>query len=315
MTPKRRTLATLCLALLLGGSLAACSAGGGAGSQPLPGVVAGDAGSFAKDQAIGPELMPGGSMPDASQRSVIRTGEATITVADPAAAADEVARIATEQHGSVDSRSVDRGASGAEGGAASASLTIRVPEDRLDQTFEALSGVGRVVHESRSENDVTLQHTDLQARVKALQTSVDRLNELLASSASTSDLIEVENALAQRQQELDGLRAQLTALDDQVSYATVWVSLSTDAVIPGGPSNFWEGLLLGLRSMGTAAAGAVIALGVALPWLVVLGLVAGVIVWLSLLPGRRRRRIAPAATANREPGVEQGPAGGADEAR
>lgn len=218
--------------------------------------------------------------------SVIRTGDIWLTITDTAAAAEQVAEVAEELDGFVESESV----SGAT--ATSAQLYIRVPSDRFDEAFERLGELGEVTSQRRSASDVTAQHVDLQARVKALEESVARLSELMRGAATTGELIEAETALSQRQQELDGLRAQLDSLEDQVDRAGISVNLSTETAVPGGPASFWDGLLVGIDSIGKALASGLILFGVALPWIVLLGVIAGIvllIVWWSAR-GKRRRK-------------------------
>lgn len=261
----------------------------------------GSGGSSGSDVAVAPEIARdsatsdlGGAFESAPQPgvgqagpSVIRTGDISLEVSDPEAAADEVAEIAERTGGSVESMTVRR-ASGDM--AAGADLALRVPEERIDEAFDALEDVGEVITQSRSAVDVTAQHVDLQARVAALEESVQRLTTLMAGADTTTELIEAESALSQRQQELDGLRAQLTALEGQVDEATIWVSLNTKSALPGGgPANFWEGLLAGIDSLAAAGAGALVVLGILLPWLAIAAVLALVIILIVRAASARRR--------------------------
>ncbi|PRI09985.1 DUF4349 domain-containing protein [Leucobacter massiliensis] len=294
----RSRIPLLLAAALLLVPLSACAAlpgGGGdsAGSGALPSRELPGGEMAAEDSAasgIAEGLAP--TAEGRAERSVIRTAQLSIEVADPEAAAEDVAGIAEASGGTVESQNVSR--AGEQGGT-SAELTLRVPADRLDEVFDAVKEVGQVIDQSRSASDVTEQHVDLQARVAALEESVERLQQLMAGADTTSELIEAETALAQRQQELDGLRAQLQSLEGQVDEATVWVSLSTRSALPGGgPANFWEGLLAGFDSLGVAGAGALVLLGVLLPWLVLAGLVAAAVVFIVRASKRRRARAAQA---------------------
>lgn len=290
---KMSRLIPLAVVALLVAPLAACSAGSGSSSAPgasdmtAVAPVAED-GGFLREDA--------GSLP-AAGRSVIRSGDISIQVGDPVEAAAEVTEIADRLDGYVESESIGRGD---EGSSSSAFLTLRVPADRLDEAFDALGGVGTVLSQSRSASDVTTQHVDLQARVSALEESIERLTELMSGAATTSELLEAEAALSQRQQELDGLRAQLESLEGQIEQATVSVSLTTKSALPGGPDNFWDGLVAGWNSLVSAGAGALVVLGILLPWLVILGVIALVIV--LIVRARRRARRA-------RPGPHGGPAG------
>ena len=308
----RRTLPALIAAAALLVPLSACTAAApmdarslttvepGSDARPAPATGGTDAG--ATEGATVDGAAPGASV----DRSVIRTGDLSLTVDDPARAADRVSELVVGLDGTVESENVTRAGAG---NAESATLTVRVPEARLDETFDALSEVGTVTSQSRSAVDVTAQRVDLQARVEALQASVDRLSALMRGAASTSELIEAESALSQRQQELDGLRAQLQSLEGEVEEATIFVTLSAPSALPGGgPATFWEGLVAGFGSLGTAAAGALVLLGVLLPWLVVAAIVAGA-VWVIVRGAQRRRARRDPATPGAvvQPEIESGP--------
>lgn len=260
-------------------ALSACSVGGGGSesSAPMPGVeIAPDSRTLDAPADAGPSAEP----------SVITTGSLTLIVGDPVSAVTDVREIARTLGGSVEQETVTEATASA---GPSATMLLRVPADEFDAAFAALADVGEPVAQNRSATDVTLQRVDLEARVAALQASVDRLTALMAGAATTGELIEAESALAQRQQELDGLRAQLDALTNQVEMSTIWVSLETKRALPGGPANFWEGLLAGLQSIVTAASAGLVIVGILLPWLVLGGVVALVVV-LIVRAARRRGR-------------------------
>lgn len=284
LTLRRGSILVALLSAALIIPLAACSSP----QMTAPGVIDGGFGgegssSAADGGAVSPEGVAPGSDTGLSGRSVIRSGNIAVEVQDPAAAADDAVDIAEDLGGYVESKTVDH----AEGrDRSSAHLTVRVPADRLDEALAELGGLGNVKSQTQSASDVTAQHVDLQARVKALQASVDRLTELMAGSATTSELLEAESALSQRQQELDGLTAQLQSLEGLVNEASISISLGTKNVLPGGPSNFWEGLVAGWDSLVAAGAGALVLFGVLLPWLVIAGVVAlGVVL---IVRGARR---------------------------
>lgn len=273
---QKGALAALALAAVL--SLAACTSGGG--SSPAV-----DRAPAASESAM------------EQDRSIVTTADLTIEVSDPARASSEVAEIADDLGGRVESQSLNSDTSNS-----SASITMRVPADMVDRAFEQLGEIGEVRNQNLTATDVTAEHVDLQARVEALQTSVDRLETLIVDADTTSELIEAESALTQRQAELDGLQAQLDTLEGQVNEATIWVNLVTASVLPGGPSNFWEGLLAGLDSIWIAASSGLVLLGVLLPWLVIAGVIA-----LIVILGVRASR----ARSKRRAGAERTPTPGA----
>lgn len=285
-TPRRLTFSLL--AALLLASLAACSSGS-TGAAPDLGIstaeVGTDAMSGVAQEDIGTQPIPGVAN---TGRSIVQEGSINLTVDAPGESAKEAADIANNLGGYVESQNLNALDSG---GNAQAFLQLRVPSDRLDEAFQSLSQLGDVTSESRSTNDVTAQHVDLQARVKALEASVIRLTELMSGAATTSELLEAESALSQRQQELDGLTAQLTALEGLVKESSISVSLNSKSALPGGgPANFWEGLVAGWHSLIDSGAGALVLLGVLLPWLVLAAVITLVIVVIVRSVRRRRRQ-------------------------
>lgn len=299
-TRRSTRIAVSLAALALAVPLAACSAATQHTlGMPVDGVQAQSGALFdsaAVDMsAAAPEALAKYATDREGARSIITNGSTTVEVKDARDAVAEATKIASRLGGRVEAQSISgySSGSGISGTADSANLTIRVPAQKLDEAFNALAELGVPLSEERSATDVTSQHVDLQARVESLSTSVTRLTELMQGAASTSELIEAESALAARQAELDSLTAQLKMLETEVDESTIWVNFTTKSALPGGPANFWEGLLTGLSSLTVAGAGALVILGILLPWLVIAAAVSVAIV--LIVRSRRKRRASRAA--------------------
>ena len=275
---------TWCLLPLTAVLLAGCS---GSGSTS-------DSGSYSA-AAPGAEL----ATPDdaAEPRQVVTTASASLVVDDPRAGAQQVSELVEDAGGRVDQRSEQAGAAGGPGDLPGerpgdvADLVVRVPADELTDLLRDLEDLGEVGSVSITRDDVTGTALDLDARISALQTSADRLEALMAGATTTEALLDAEQALSERQQELESLQSQRTALADQVELSTLAVHLAqTEAAADPGRSGFLGGLDTGWQALTTAVGGAVVVLGVLLPWLVVAGLVAVVAVPLVRRSHRRRAR-------------------------
>ena len=103
----------------------------------------------------------------------------------------------------------------------SASMTVRIPADRLNEFLLHVEGASNVVSKQQSQENVTLQYVDTESRMNALQAEHDRLLELMEQAENLSDLLEIEKRLTDVLYELESTTAQLRSLDNQVSYATV----------------------------------------------------------------------------------------------
>ena len=161
--------------------------------------------------------------------------------------ADAAASLAEQAGGRVDART-EQAPTDRDGG--SAQVTLRIPADRLDSVLDGIKALGTPQTVQLSSTDVTQQAQDLDARVHALQAAITRLTELLGKAASTSDLITIEQAITDRQAELDSLTAQQRTLQDQVAMSTLAVSFTTSPVTPSPtPGTFWDGLLAGWNGL------------------------------------------------------------------
>jgi glycine cleavage system regulatory protein len=242
--------------------------GSGGAAEPAPGGATPEGG--AADEGGGTDLA--GATQATDDREVVTRGTATVVAADPVAAAQDLARMVEEAGGRVEQRDEQRAA---DGEPASARLTVRVPADRVTSTVEALDALGEVVDVSISKEDVTAAGRDLDARVAALETSTTRLRELMGSAADTADLLAVEKELADRQADLDALRAQREALSDQVAMSTLEVWLTgADAAPAATRAGFTGGLAAGWAALVVTARTVLVVLGAALPWLAVAGVLA-----------------------------------------
>lgn len=268
--------------LLLVGVLAGCSASDSGGSD-----AAADAGASlqeapqaadAAEGAVGGEAGAAAAAEDsdASGRQVVTSGEVLLTSEEPRDAADEVVRLVEAADGRVDER-YERAATPEQ--EAGAELLVRVPSDDLTPTLDALEGIGTVVSVNLSAEDVTARSTDLDARIRSLQLSVARMEDLLSKATTSEDLITAEVALSERQTNLETLQSQRARLAEQVALSTLRVSIAEPSDEPvvveePAPEGFLGGLAVGWESLVTMLGVLVLVLGVLLPWLVLGGLVA-----------------------------------------
>ncbi|WP_138843908.1 DUF4349 domain-containing protein [Rhodococcus pyridinivorans] len=255
----------------------------------------GGEGSSASAPAISaPAIVDGGlreSQPEEADRKEVVTGYLEMDAGDPVATGRRVVTVVEEAGGRVDSLT--------EQPEASSVLTVRVPADRLDEVVDEIRTLGRVTSLSTTRDDVTMQYTDLEARVGALRASVDRLRALLESSADVEALIAAETALAERQAELDSLEAQRRQLGDRIELSTLTVDITTDR-LPSEQDSFWDGLVAGWNSLGAALGAAVIGIGAALPWVAFLFVCAGVLYLVIRLITRRGRSSGTTGTPDTE---------------
>ena len=250
-----------------------------------------------KDGVTAPAPEFGPASPPDTQRDVVKTASMTITVSNTSEAADKAAVIVENVDGRVDSRSED---AGSERGLARTSVVLRVPVAKLDGVVRELKTLGKVQTAETTSEDVTAQRVDLDARIKALQTSVDRLLAIMRDANDPDALIKAEDALSERQAELDSLRAQRDQLGDQIDYSTVNVTFIAEQI--GGPApkqydGFTGQIERGWDALVSVVGNLVLLFGLLLPWLAVMAVAGGIAYGVVRLARARRtpaERASPA---------------------
>jgi hypothetical protein len=128
-----------------------------------------------------------------------------------------------------------------EGECTSATVTYRVPTEKLDEFVAAIEGNGGVESKSISSTDITTTYVDAQAKKNALVERKVLLEEMLEStSMNTSERINIINEISAVNTELQAVELLITDYDSDVNYSTVVVSVDQVAT-------FWQafsGLLI-----------------------------------------------------------------------
>lgn len=102
-----------------------------------------------------------------------------------------------------------------------ASLTARIPADKLDGFVAQISEHGNVTNRSENVRDVTLKYSDIESHKKSLTIEQERLWELLEKAESVETIIALEARLSEIRYQLESYESQLRTFDNQVDYSTV----------------------------------------------------------------------------------------------
>ena len=135
-------------------------------------------------------------------------------------------------------------------GVPNAQRTIRVPMEELDAFLGGLSAVGKPTNLVKTEEDLTQQYAEINARLTTLTAQRDQYNQLIAQAASAEEIETLAANAESVQAQIDALEEAIRAWDTACEYATVTLSLGTQAAAPAGLES-GEDAALGAR-MGTA---------------------------------------------------------------
>jgi hypothetical protein len=172
-----------------------------------------------------------------------------------------------------------------------ATVTLKVPSDKLEGVIGRIRGLGKVTSESESGDDVTAEYVDLQARITHWQAQEAVFVGLMAKAKTIPETIQIQQQLSTIQEQIEQLEGRRKYLDGLTSYSTVKLMLLEEgAQARPEPGPKPAASILGRawhRSAGAALAvlgGTLIVLGVVVP----LAAVVGIPVWLLAAVLRRR---------------------------
>lgn len=272
-----RKLFAMVLALVLLLALAGCGAAGGTSES----AAANDAVMDAAPE----EALSSSSGTDAGtalrEQKLILTARMELETTAFDETAQRLASLTEELGGYFESSSVDNRS----GDYRWAEYTVRVPAEQyqtfLDQTGELCS----VLWSNSAKEDVSEAYYDTEGRLKTQQIKLERLQSLLQQAENMEDIITIESAISETEQQIDDLSGTLQHYDALVDYATVYLTLSEVYQLSGekqAPGGFGQRLGAafsgGLRSFGDVLEGLALAVAYGWIWLVLLAVIAVVVV-------------------------------------
>ena len=127
-----------------------------------------------------------------------------------------------------------------------ASMTIRIPREKLDTFLSEVDEQSNIISRSESVSDVTLQYVDLESHKKALLTEQNRLLELMEQAETVEDIITIESRLSEVRYQIESMESQLRTMDNRISYSTVWLYISeVERYTPPEETGTWDRIRIG----------------------------------------------------------------------
>lgn len=164
-----------------------------------------------------------------------------------------------------------------------ASMTIRIPAEKLDDFLSEVSESSNVISRNESVTDVTLQYVDMESHKKVLLAEQDRLLELMEQVETIEDIITLESRLSEVRYQIESMESQLRTYDNQISYSTIYLEINeVTKLTPVKEQSTWEKISTGfvdsLYGVGKGILNFIIRFIISLPYLVVWAVVIFVIV-------------------------------------
>ncbi len=174
------------------------------------------------------------------ERKLIKSSWLTITVKDLAQAEKQVKAIVDQQAGYIQNTNGEQGSS--------FNLSIRIPQAQYGAALIDLRGVGEVLSENESIQDVTTEFIDNQARLDNLHKLRNRIQLLLNRADRIEDLLKIERELNRTQSEIDRLEGRMKYLRGQVDYASIEFSAEKQKTY-GPLGYFFMGIWWGVEKL------------------------------------------------------------------
>jgi hypothetical protein len=185
-----------------------------------------------------------------------------------------------------------------DGGTPYAWITLRVPAERFDQAIARFEQLGKVQVLTTSAEDVTGQVVDVQARLAHYRAVLTRLLTFLNKATTVGSALAVQDRIDQTQLIVEQLSAELKQLNETVSFSTLSLSLMEKpvkhAVVHHG-TGFGHTISHSGWLIGQGAGAILLGLSAALPFIVLVAILA-LIAYYGARVLRRRRQGRVTAT-------------------
>src|SRR3989338_1952432 len=194
-----------------------------------------DSFGLAKDEAV-PQGMPSRMLGGAAQviaptapsegiaRKEIKIGSLSLVVEDVPLALEKITGFAKTQEGYVVYTYMSK-----ERLFPTASITLRVQEEKFDESMTELKKFGELKQAQIQGQDVTEEYVDLEARLKNLRVTESQFAEIMGKAQKIEDILAVQAELSEVRGGIESLEGRKKYLDQNVAYSVISLNLSTSA--------------------------------------------------------------------------------------
>ncbi len=171
-----------------------------------------------------------------SEQMVMMSASLSIAVDDPSTTMADIQKLARDMGGFTVYSNLYKTQTMTGSEVFEASVTIRVPAERLDEAMEkikAMTGDAKkyTLNENVSGQDVTKEYTDLQSRLRNLEEADAKLSEFYEQATKTEDALAIYNQKMQVTEQIEVIKGQIKYYDESVSTSSITVSIQAKETI------------------------------------------------------------------------------------
>lgn len=181
-------------------------------------------------KAFSPDSPPKMQMPNSEAKpidktinlkKIIKSGDMTIEVADIKTAQEKIQNFVKNNKAYIQNERFSNAET-----QTTLSMEIRIPNENFDRLVNSFSdGIGSITQKNIRVEDVTEEYTDVSIRLKNKLVYLEKYRDLLKRSASTKDLLEIQEKIRGLEEEIESSEGRLRYIDDQVNYSTLELTL------------------------------------------------------------------------------------------
>lgn len=179
-------------------------------SQGSPSAGMASAGKASDGQAGDGQASDGKAQVTPVRRSIYYNGFARMRVTRPTEVLDQVVAMTTQLGGFVERLS-------------SNSVTVRVPVDQFQATFDRIVKLGDVLEKSITAQDVTDALMEIGLRLETSRATRERLIALLAKARTEDEKLQLLAQIQRVTEEIDRLEAQIRTLESLAAFSRITV--------------------------------------------------------------------------------------------
>lgn len=212
------------------------------------------------------------------ERKIIKNADLSLKVDDYKQAVAEIKKQVAFLGGYIANENVNNRSTGTING----HLQVRIPYSRFEGFLDGMEELGEMNARNIYSQDVTEEYVDIESRLKALRIKETRLLELLAKSGKLSEVLQVENELANTRAQLESLQGRLRYLDNRTDFSNVNINVqqrqsSNQQISPGGLSGVWlsakQAFIESINELLNYLRKFIILIGALLPYLVIIAVI------------------------------------------
>lgn len=177
-----------------------------------------------------------------AERLVIQNAQISLAVENPGESMDRIAVLAQQMGGFVVTKNLYQQTLDSGVKVPRASITIRVPADRLNEALDQVKEESNQdpLSESSDSQDVTSEYTDLQSRLRNLENTEKQLNRIMEEAVRTEDILSVYNQLVQIREQIEVTKGRIQYFEQSAALSAISVELMADEAVQPLTIGSWQ---------------------------------------------------------------------------